>query len=94
MNSAFIFEVMVRKPFFDFSNLYSGDIHMSSTLHQLLYLSWWDYHDHGRFTRMKQQQWVTSIEFGQFDSGLGGCGWDISWEDGRSVCGKESYRSV
>lgn len=28
------------------------------------------------------------------DSGLGGCGWDISWEDGRSVCGKESYRSL
>lgn len=64
---------MVWKPFFDFLNLYSGDIHMSSPLHQLLYLSiiegisWWDYHDHGR-TRMKQQQWVTSIEFGQFQS--------------------------
>lgn len=45
---------------------------MSSTVHQLLYLSiiegisWWDYHDLGRFTRMKQQQWVTSMEFGQF----------------------------
>lgn len=47
---------------------------MLSTVHQLLYLSiiegisWWDYHDHGRFTRMKQQQWVTSMEFGQFQS--------------------------
>ena len=59
--------------FLIFWTFYSGDIHMSSPLHQLLYLSiiegisWWDYHDHGR-TRMKQQQWVTSIEFGQFQS--------------------------
>ena len=87
---------------------------MLSTVHQLLYLSiiegisWWDYHDHGRFTRMKQQQWVTSMEFSaisvvkkyaRFDSGLGGCGWDISWEEGpeegRSVWkGKLSFSLV